>query len=104
MAEINMEIEISGFIEFCKFLALNPKEISQDKHLQELLDFCFSSIFNCKCDGTTHDKSIEIEFSQKLKALSEDQIKKLAQLFDKNGIYSHIHLSSPESETKIQLK
>ena len=99
-----MEIEISGFIQFCKFLAQNPKEISQDKYLQELLDFCFSSIFNCKCDGTTYDKSIEIEFSRKIENLKEDQIKKIALLFDKNNIYKHIFLSSPELKNKLQIK
>ena len=44
-----MELEIKGFIEFCRFLANYPEDIAKNEELVAVLDFCFTSLSTCNC-------------------------------------------------------
>lgn len=101
-----MELEIKGFIEFCKFLANYPEDIMNNERLVSLLDFCFSSVPKCNCANEINRdrKETEIKFFAHINALPKDITDLLAQIFDKENKYSAISISFPINDTIIKIK
>ena len=90
-----MQLEIKGFIEFCRFLANYPKAIEKSKELQSLLEFCYQSLNNCNCKGkeAEFNQITEQEFSKRLEKLSPETAGILS-LELKENIYSSVTVSS----------
>lgn len=101
-----MELEIKGFIEFCKFLANYPEDIAKNEELVKILDFCFTSISNCDCSDASknNSKQIEEKFFTTFNELSKETILSLGNIFDKENKYSSIAVSFATNDTLIKLK
>lgn len=101
-----MELEIKGFIEFCKFLANYPEDIIKNERLVALLDFCFSSIPKCNCANEVNRdrKEMELKFFAHINALQKETLDSIAQIFDKDNKYSAISISFPVNDTIIKIK
>jgi len=101
-----MELEIKGFIEFCKFLANYPEDIAKNEELVKLLDFCFSSLSTCDCSDTSKNNSKELEshFFSTLGSMSKDMHILIGEIFDKENRYTNIHISFVNNDTVIKIK
>ena len=101
-----MELEIKGFIEFCKFLANYPEEISKNEELVKLLDFCFSSMSTCNCSNTSNNNSKEFEdkYFSTLNSMPKEIHFLIGNIFDKENKYASIHISFVTNDTIIKIK
>lgn len=101
-----MELEVKGFIQFCRFLAQHPDKIADNQNLVHLLDFCFDAIGNCDCSTGKHEnaKMYEQKFEEKMKALSAELLPDLAYILDSRQNFSDIFISFPLSGEKIKVK
>lgn len=101
-----MELEIKGFIEFCKFLANYPEDIINNENLVNILDFCFSSVPKCNCANqvNTDRKEAELKFFIHINALQKETLDLIAGIFDKENKYSAITISFPINDITIKIK
>lgn len=101
-----MELEIKGFIEFCKFLANYPEDIAKNEELVKLLDFCFTSLSTCNCSDSSKKTSTEGEnkFFSTFNDLSKETQHLLGQIFDKENKYISINISFPINDIVIKIK
>jgi hypothetical protein len=101
-----MELEIKGFIEFCKFLANYPEDIAKNEELVKLLDFCFNSISTCNCSDPNKNNSKEIEssFFSTLDSMSKETHFLIGNIFDKENKYTNIYISFVNNDTIIKIK
>ena len=91
-----MELEIKGFIEFCRFLAQRPEVIINNPCLFDTLDFCHRSIASCNCSNKLPDAKTEEEYFTRISNLTEEEIMSL----DLDSIF----LTFPINELKIKIK
>ena len=99
-----MELEIKGFIEFCRFLAQNPAKIIDNPKLFEVLDFCYKSISSCNCANKPPDIKVEEEYFKQISILPEDMLKILGEIFNTRGDLESIYITFPINDIKIKLK
>ncbi len=101
-----MELEIKGFIQFCKFLSKHPDLIINTADLPNLLIFCFDSVKNCDCSSKTASKRVEFEasFFKEMQKISPETLKKLGEAFDLEKTYEIINVSFPDRAEVIKLK
>ena len=57
-----MELEIKGFIEFCRAISFNPTEVAKSKQLVEALSFCLSGFSNCDCSNKPSTENFEKKY------------------------------------------
>lgn len=103
---MELELEIKGFFQFCRFLSSKPNKIIDSEQLKTFLDFCFNAASMCNCSAQDEEKRqiIEKQFHNMCKLMSKDTIKDLAEIFDPQNNYSEIMLSFVFSEDKIKVK
>jgi len=101
-----MELEIKGFIEFCKFLANYPEDIAKNEELVKLLDFCFNSISTCNCSDPNKNNSKEIEssFFSTLNSMPKETHVLIGNIFDNENKYINIYISFVNNDTIIKIK
>ena len=101
-----MELEIKGFIEFCRFLANYPEDIAKNEELVMLLDFCFTSLSTCNCSKDSKKTSPESEhkFFSTFSSLSKSTQEVLGKIFDKENKYTSINISFPINDIVIKIK
>ena len=99
-----MELEIKGFIEFCKAIASNPKEVSNSKDLVDCLSFCLDGLTNCNCSNKKEATSYEQKYLEIAESFSEDSLRTLGAILDPSSIYSDIYISFPHTDKKIKIK
>lgn len=101
-----MELEIRGFIEFCKALSKHPDLIIKTPSLPDVIIFCHSSISNCNCGNKELSKRAEFEktFHEKMIKLPPEVLKEIGTAFDPENTYEIINVSFPENEGLIKLK
>lgn len=99
-----MELEIKGFIEFCRFLAQNPDKIISNPQLFEVLDFCYKSISSCNCAEKAPNPKIEEDYYFQISSLDENLLKILGSIFDVNSNLDSIYLTFPINDIKIKIK
>jgi hypothetical protein len=101
-----MELEVKGFIEFCRFLSQHPDKIISNEELAKMLDFCLNSLSSCNCQSQDNEKKkiSEGAFIEKIKMLSQKSLDDLALIIDNSNQFSIIYISSAISEDKIKVK
>lgn len=101
-----MELEIKGFIEFCKFLANYPEDIAKNEQLVELLEFCFSSMSTCNCSNTSNNNSKEFEgkYFSTFDSMPKETHFLIGNIFDKENKYTSINISFVTNDTIIKIK
>ena len=99
-----MELEIKGFIEFCKAIASNPIEVSNSKDLVECLSFCIDGLNKCNCSNKKESTPYEQKYLEIAESFSEDSLRTLGAILDPSSIYSDIYISFPHTDKKIKIK
>ena len=99
-----MELEIKGFIEFCRFLSENPDKIISTPKLFSVLEFCHQSISSCSCAGKAPDAKFEEKYYEQINSLDKETLSSLGEVFDVRKDLSAVYLSFPINDIKIQLK
>lgn len=99
-----MELEIKGFIEFCRFLANKPDKIIENPDLYSVLDFCYKSVASCNCSNKDPDQKTEKEYYDRISKLEDPMLKVLGSIFDVRGDLDSIYLSFPINDIKIKIK
>ncbi len=101
-----MELEVKGFIQFCRFLSQHPDRIANNKELEPLLDFCFDAVMNCDCHTGKLEKTniYETRFEEKFKSLSAVALSEMAHILDSRNNFSEVFVSFPISGEKIKVK
>lgn len=101
-----MELEIRGFLEFCRFLSRHPQKIVDNEDLIPLLDFCLDSVNNCDCGAGKSDKMpiYEQKFEEKFKTFTPKMLSDIAFILDSNNNFSDVFVSFPLSGEKIKVK
>ena len=99
-----MELEIKGFIEFCRAISLNPTEVAKSKQLVEALSFCLSGFSNCDCSNKPSTENFEKKYLEISHEFSKDSLDILGRILDPNSTYSDIYISFPTSDKKIKIK
>lgn len=99
-----MEIEIRGFIEFCKSISTNPTEIVKSPELVDSLSFCISNLSNCNCSNKPSTEALEKKYLEIAEKFSQNSLDCLGRIFDPNSAYSSIYISFPCSDKKIKIK
>ena len=101
-----MELEIKGFIEFCRFLANYPEDIAKNEELVAVLDFCFTSLSTCNCakDNKKISPEAEQNFFSTFNRISKTTQELLGQIFDKENKYTSISISFPINDIVIKIK
>lgn len=101
---MELQLEIKGFIEFCKNIASNPIEVSKSKELVDCLSFCVDALTNCNCSNKKESAHYEQKYLEISESFSEDALKSLSIILDPNSTYSNICISFPHSDKKIKIK
>lgn len=101
---MEMQIEIKGFIEFCKAISSNPIEVAKSKDLVDCLSFCIDGLNNCKCSNKIESNSYEQKYLEIVESFSEDTLEILKTVLDPNSIYKNICISFPHVDKKIKIK
>jgi len=99
-----MELEIKGFIEFCRFLAQKPEAIINNPCLFDTLDFCHKSIASCNCSNKLPDSKLEEEYFNRISNLTIEELNCLGKIFDIRGDLDSVFLTFPINELKIKIK
>jgi hypothetical protein len=101
-----MELEIKGFIQFCRFLSQHPQKIVDNESLVPILDFCFDAITKCDCQSGKIEKvqAYEQQFEEKIKSIEQNMLSVLASILDEKNNFSDIFISFPISGEKIKVK
>jgi hypothetical protein len=99
-----MELEIKGFIEFCRAISSNPTEVAKSKQLVDALSFCLNSVSNCNCSNKPSAENFEKKYLEMANEFSNDSLNVLSVILDPNSTYSNIYISFPYSENKIKIK
>ena len=99
-----MELEIKGFIEFCKAISFHPTEVAKSEQLVEALSFCLNGLSNCNCSNKPSVENFEKKYLEMASEFSNDSLKVLSVILDPNSTYSNIYISFPYSENKIKIK
>lgn len=98
-----MDLEIKGFIEFCRALSNHPEAIIKNTELPEVLDFCFNAFSNCKCSSTDVSSSAMYEdlYFKQINKLSAETLRELGKILDEKNTYSSIVLSFSNNNDQI---
>lgn len=99
-----MELEIKGFIEFCKAISFHPTEVAKSEQLVEALSFCLNGLSNCNCSNKPSVENFEKKYLEISHEFSKDSLDILGRIFDPNSTYSDIHISFANSDKKIKIK
>ena len=99
-----MELELKGFIEFCRAISSSPVEVAKSKQLVDALSFCLNSLSNCNCSNKPSVENFEKKYLETASEFSDDSLRVLAAILDPNSAYSNIYISFPHSENKIKIK
>jgi hypothetical protein len=99
-----MELEIKGFIEFCRFLSQNPDKIINNPQLFKVLEFCHQSISSCSCAGKTPSSQFEEKYYEQIKSLDESTLLSIGEIFDVRKDLSAVYLTFPINDIKIKIK
>lgn len=101
-----MELEIKGFLQFCRFLSKHPKRIVDNQDLASLLDFCFDAVMKCDCSTGKAEKMQHYEqlFEEKFKAFYPKVSADLGFILDERNNFSDVFISFPLSGEKIKVK
>ena len=57
-----MELEIKGFIEFCKAISFHPTEVGKSEQLVKALSFCLNGVSNCDCSNKPSTENFEKKY------------------------------------------
>jgi hypothetical protein len=97
-----MDLEIKGFIEFCRSLSNHPEAIMRNEELVETLDFCFNAFSQCKCSSESSSSALyEDLYFKQINKLSKETLQELGQILDKQNTYSSIVLSFANNNDQI---
>ena len=99
-----MELEIKGFIEFCRFLSQNPDKIINNPQLFKALEFCHQSISSCSCAGKAPSSQFEEKYYEQIKSLDEATLLSIGEIFDVRKDLSEVYLTFPINDIKIKIK
>jgi hypothetical protein len=99
-----MELELKGFIEFCRAISSNPTEVAKSKQLVDSLSFCLNGLSNCDCSNKPSSENFEQKYLEIANGFSNDSLNILASILDLNSAYSSIYISFPNTDKKIKIK
>ena len=99
-----MELEIKGFIEFCKAISFHPTEVGKSEQLVKALSFCLNGVSNCDCSNKPSTENFAKKYLEISHEFSKDSLDILGRIFDPNSAYSDIYVSFANSDKKIKIK